>query len=195
MKAKHLTVTYWENKWLGDEVESHPYLSTVIVWISAILGALYIGGNALNDMFDWNVDMSLRTALLTLATLLTIEIAESIMVTSNAATAVKRLLMVIGMMIIMIVVGGLTSIVAIIVAVLVALILIGSIILKMLFSSSTSSGSSASNGSQQDDEYEYKTTNENGFERKLKDVGFGHYEDDEGGRWKDSGYNTVERDD
>lgn len=36
---------------------------------------------------------------------------------------------------------------------------------------------------------------EHGYQRKLKDTGLGSYEDDQGRRWKDDGWNRVRRDD
>lgn len=68
-------------------------------------------------------------------------------------------------------------------------------------SSGRSSGSQSyessgdSSGYNPDDDYVGTIKDENGYERKLKDTGFGTYQDDKGDRWKDSGWGSVERDD
>lgn len=61
--------------------------------------------------------------------------------------------------------------------------------------STSSSSSSSSNRTSASDDYDASITDEYGSTRKLKSNGIGTYVDDEGRRWKDSGYNEVERDD
>lgn len=43
------------------------------------------------------------------------------------------------------------------------------------------------------DEEELTIKDEHGYERKLKDVGFGRYQDDRGDYWKSDGWNSVSR--
>ncbi len=83
--------------------------------------------------------------------------------------------------------GAIASVVAIVVVIFVVLI---SAIFKINLSGG--SGSGGSGGSSSDD-YDSKITDESGNERKLKDVGFGRYQDDKGDYWKSSGFNSVER--
>lgn len=60
--------------------------------------------------------------------------------------------------------------------------------------STSSVRSSSSNSSSNSEDWEASITDEYGGTRKLKSTGIGTYVDDEGRRWKDSGYNEVERD-
>lgn len=59
---------------------------------------------------------------------------------------------------------------------------------------SSSSNSSHSDNSSHSEDFDLAITDENGHIRKLKREGMG-YKDDEGRRWKDSGFNEFERDD
>lgn len=50
-----------------------------------------------------------------------------------------------------------------------------------------------SDGTDSSAEEELTVTDEHGYERKLKDVGLGRYQDDRGDYWKSDGWNSVSR--
>ncbi len=81
--------------------------------------------------------------------------------------------------------GAIASILAIMIVILL-------VFLSALLKVNLMGGGSGSSKSKEDN-YDATTTDENGFERKLKDVGFGRYQDDKGDYWKDSAPGRVER--
>ena len=68
-------------------------------------------------------------------------------------------------------------------------------IFKIFFSSGSSSPSRRSQQEEKpEDEYAGTVIDENGYERKLRDHGFGTYRDDKGDYWKRNSDGTVSRD-
>lgn len=53
--------------------------------------------------------------------------------------------------------------------------------------------SSSDSSSNLDPKWDFKTTDENGYERKLRETGFNTYEDDQGNAWERTGIDTVAR--
>lgn len=69
------------------------------------------------------------------------------------------------------------------------------VLLKVIFAMLTDSASSnSSKPATTEEQYDATTTDEYGFERKLKSTGFGGYIDDKGDRWKDADNGKVVRD-
>lgn len=83
-------------------------------------------------------------------------------------------------------------------SILVLVVLFLWFLLKLVFAMLTGSASSGSSGSSTpaspEEQYDAVTTDEHGFERKLKSTGIGSYVDDKGDYWKDAENGKVMRD-
>lgn len=88
-------------------------------------------------------------------------------------------------------VGGFVGSILVLVALLLWLLL--KLVLTML-TDGASSSSKAPEAPAAEEQYDATTTDEHGFERKLKSTGFGGYIDDKGDHWKDADNGTVVRD-
>ncbi len=81
--------------------------------------------------------------------------------------------------------GVIASIIAIV-------LIIFAMFISILFKTSPFGGAGSSSKESNND-YDATITDENGYERKLRDVGCGRYQDDKGDYWRDSGLDRVER--
>lgn len=88
--------------------------------------------------------------------------------------------------------GGVAGSILVLVALFLWMIL--KVVFAMLTDGASSAAAAAPEPLPQAEEYDAKTIDEHGFERKLKSTGFGGYVDDRGDRWKDAGNDTVVRD-
>lgn len=135
-----------ENIW-NDKVEANPYLGTLSILLSAIIGALVGGGNTLAEMFEWDV----APALLPLATLVILlwglNIAESIIASSNGWVALGRSILILLSMAIALALGIVLAVVVIFVVVIILVFLLASGMLKAGLSGGGGSSSSSSSSS------------------------------------------------
>lgn len=127
--------------------------------------------------------------------LMALQMTESVMVSDTLGTAFKRFGLLLGFTLASFVIGAVTSVVLVAIVVILAVLLVIYVILSVASGSLSASGSSRRKrgGSDSADEEELTIKDEHGYERKLKDVGFGRYQDDRGDYWKSDGWNSVSR--
>lgn len=102
-----------ENKVFGSKVNANRYFATILILFCLLLGAI----TTMSSFFGKNPTVT-DSIIIGSLQLLGFAIAESIMVSDTAGTAVKRALLLCGLMLAALIVGVLTSIVAVFIAAL-----------------------------------------------------------------------------
>lgn len=179
-----------ESRKFGDKVHAHPRFATVTVVLAMIVGAVFMIAAVLED--DLWVMLLGATFLVYLMAL---QVAESVMASNTLGTAFKRFGLLLGFTLASFVIGAVTSVVLVAVLAILAIMLVIYVILGLVSGALSASGTSSrrSGGSNNSTEEELTVTDEHGYERKLKDVGLGRYQDDKGDYWKSDGWNSVSR--
>lgn len=179
-----------ESRKFGDKVHAHPRFATVTVVLAMIVGAVFMIAAVLED--DLWVMLLGATFLVYLMAL---QVAESVMASNTLGTAFKRFGLLLGFTLASFVIGAVTSVVLVAVLAILAIMLVIYVILALVSGALSASGTSSrrSGGSNNSTEEELTVTDEHGYERKLKDVGLGRYQDDKGDYWKSDGWNSVSR--
>ena len=81
---------------IWPDAETNPYLGTLVILLSLLLGACVSGGNTLHQWFGWDTTLSLYKALSVTILAYGAVLAESIMATQRALDALLRSLMYLG---------------------------------------------------------------------------------------------------
>lgn len=102
-----------EEKIWGDMMVSNPYFATVCIYVAALSGALLGGGNALSDIFDWNLKVSLLGTLGFLWILWSLNVAESVFSCSKPLPIVWRSLLILLFIVLAFILGFAASIIII----------------------------------------------------------------------------------
>lgn len=173
----------------GDNNDYESYGISVVylsAFVGAIFGTLYFYYEVINkdSYINFKYWGSVLMLLLTCSAILQAVIYEN------------KFSRILGKSIFMIISCGIALAVGAVGSVVVICILAFMLILYVIggaLSSSGSSHSSSSSNSQEDD-HDATITDEHGYERKLKDNGFGSYRDDKGDYWSKNGDGTVSRD-
>lgn len=176
---------------LFSSVKNYQPFGILIVYLSAIIGAVFGCLFLYKQMIDTqvNLDNINFTIIMFLSMLICASIFQTFIYLDSAGSIIGKSVFMIVSCALAMVIGAVASVVIIC---LVILYLILMILGKAAFSSTSSSGSSSSSNEETE---RITTTDENGFERELKDQGFGSYRDDHGRQWKDNYDGTVSRDD
>lgn len=107
---------YLEKNIWGDKINPNKYLATSTILVCSLVGIFMGGGEYLSSMFDLDFRISLPIALAVITCMLGINIAESIIASKSAKTAIWRALFMIGMI-------GLAVAVSVVASVIVLLII------------------------------------------------------------------------
>lgn len=155
---------------------------------SAACGAVMAVGVVMKKIFNmnWEVEGYVVAGILLLIIVVSYNVYRSFTLMPTMGSAIGKSIFLLC-----------TSIIGAAVGVVGSLIIIGLLILYlilMVFTGALSGGNSTTSSYNNEPEYDATTTDESGFERKLRESGSG-YIDDKGDRWKSSGYNEVTRDD
>lgn len=180
-----------ESRKFGDKVHAHPRFATVTVVLAMIMGVVA----AIVVILEGDVGAILLGCAFFLVYLMALQMAESVMVADTLKTAFKRFGLLLGFTLASFVIGAVTSVVLVAVLAILAIMLVIYVILGLVSGALSASGISSrrSGGSNNSTEEELTVTDEHGYERKLKDVGLGRYQDDRGDYWKSDGWNSVSR--
>lgn len=81
---------------IWPDAETNPYLGTLVIFLSLLLGACVSGGNTLHKWFNWDVTLSIYKALSVVILAYGAVLAESIMATQKAWDALWRSLLYLG---------------------------------------------------------------------------------------------------
>lgn len=177
-----------EEKLWGEKVEANKYFATLCVLCIALLGAWHTAGSFLSSALDAPTEMSVFRALLLLAYLWVLNIAESVLACKDTKTATLRSLLVLGAFVCAYIVGVILGVIVIII-VCIVLVVIGLYFLMGMLNGSlnTSSGRSSSN---EKDEYEYtdngmvKVSDMDSSRLRMTDVnGHDYARNSESDRW------------
>lgn len=160
------------------------YLSAAL---GAILGTLYFYHEVINKSGSTNIYVGWGILLILL--LACSAILQAVIYENNFSRILGKSIFMFFSCAIAFAVGAVGSVVVICILVLMLILYV----IGGALSSSGSSHSSSSSNSQEDD-HDATITDEHGYERKLKDNGFGSYRDDKGDYWSKNGDGTVSRD-
>lgn len=189
---KKLTQTYKEveSRKFGDKVHAYPNFATVTIVLAMITGVAYAICTIVEE--DMVTTLSFIPFLLYIMVL---QMTESVMVSDTTKTALRRFSLLLGFTLAAFTIGTVTSVVLAAILMILVVLLAIYFIIKVASGSLSASGSSyrKHNGSDSADEEGLTITDEYGYERKLKDVGFGRYQDDKGDYWKGDGWGYVSR--
>lgn len=174
-----------ENRKFGDKVRAHPHFATVTIVLAMVIGVI----SAISTMVDGRI--SLLGVVRFMVYLMVLQMAESVMVSDTIGTAFKRFGLLLGFTLASFVIGALTSVVLAAILAILAILLVIYVVLGSLSASVLSRKECGSSDSAEEEELTIK--DEHGYERKLKDVGLGRYQDDKGDYWKSDGWNSVSR--
>lgn len=176
---------------MGDNNENYESYGLSVVYLSvavgAILGTLYFYHEIINKHGHLNV--YLRWGIIIMLSLACIAMLQAIVFENKISRILGKSLFMIFSCGIAFAVGAVGSVVVICILVLMLILYV----IGGALSSSGSSHSSSSSNSQEED-HDATITDEHGYERKLKDNGFGSYRDDKGDYWSKNGDGTVSRD-
>lgn len=185
-----------ESRKFGERVQAHPSFATATVIFAMAAGIISV----IAAVSSGEIEDVLISDAIFIVYLMLMQMAESIMVSNTTGTAFKRFALLLGYTFASFALGAVASVIIIAIVVIIIILLairfLIAVLSNTLFSSvksSVSSSGSNSSNNDKDEEEEFKITDENGFERKLKSVGFGRYQDDKGDYWKSDGYNSVSR--
>lgn len=170
IKDKITFFYYWEEKLWDKKVDANKYFATISILMAAIFGALTGGGNALKGFFGTDTEISTTASIGMCILLWGVNMAESIVASTDAWTAFKRSLLMMGCIAGAYIAGFLLAVVVIIIVAIVIAIFIGITILGVIFGNSSSKG----------EEY---LVDEEGNKIKVRDYLFGEKVDKNGKRY------------
>lgn len=165
------------------DIDSNPYFATISIMLAALFGAMQGAGNTLHEWFDWDLDVNTIVVIGMLLNIYGLNIAESIMASKRASTAISRAVVLFLSLALAWIIG---NAVAIFVLLIVALIV--GILIIILFGKAGLSMVFGGNGG---GEYYYRD-DMFGFKHKLHEDMTGDYHDDMGNTFeKVSGKNEM----
>lgn len=140
IKDKITFFYYWEEKMWDEKVDANKYFATLSILMAAITGALTGGGSALKGIFGADTEISTTASIGLCILMWGLNMAESIVASTDVWTAVKRSLLMLVCIAGAYFAGFLLAVVVIIIVAIVIAIFIGITILGVVFGDSSSKG-------------------------------------------------------
>lgn len=182
---------YIDNSVMSSDDKNYESYGLSIVYLSAAVGAIlgtsYFYHEIINKSGHLNIYLEWSVIIMLL--LACSAMLQAIVFENKISRILGKSVFMIFSCAIAFAVGAVGSVVVICILVLMLILYV----IGGALSSSGSSHSSSSSNSQEDD-HDATITDEHGYERKLKDNGFGSYRDDKGDYWSKNGDGTVSRD-
>ena len=170
-----------DKKIWGEQIEANPYLATLSLMFAALMGAVYGGSEALDGLFEWGSLGNMVICLSILVNIWTINIAESVIASTNWKVASLRILMLFFGIALMYIIGVLMALVVLGIIALWLFLLVLTGVLKASLFPSSSKGT------------KYTLSDGTEVEKEVGMMGEVSYKEKYGSRrFEETGYNSGE---
>ena len=187
MKEKITWFWNWEKRIWDDKVEANRYFATLSIMFVAVMWACVGGGRIFHEWFNWDTDTNVVAVGALLILIWGYNLAESIVASKTAMTALWRSLLVLVCLVGFFAFGVVASVVVIV-------LVIGYLILLVVSGVLSAGGKSGRGGLFSDQQVEQYGYDENGSQHTMRNIGGGYARDDYGRRWKNAGGSNWEKD-